>query len=159
MITVLLCAFSFVCATVLHIFACRYSPDKNLKSKLFLQISAAFLFVFIVVSLHFTMPLMWACIIIYILLVPAYLVVYVTTELVSPSKRILMSVANPQGVTYAEIIEYLEKENLITSRLDELVISGCLTRAGDWYILTSSGRSLAAFLDIFGKLLGRGVGG
>lgn len=159
MTTVLLVILLFFFSVIIHINCCRNSSKQGLKSKLFLQISAISLLVFIIIVNYFSLPLLWTCSIVFLMLIPAYLVVYVTTELVSPSKKILMSVSAEGGLTYDQIVQYLEKESLLSSRLEELVQSGCVALNGDRFVLTGSGKALAEFLDIYGKILGRGVGG
>ena len=159
MITIFLVSLLFFCAIVVHIILCRASSDKNLKSKLFLQISLSFLVLFIVLVIYFCLPFLWSCVVIYILLIPAYLVVYVTTVLVSPSKKILMSLSGSSGLSYEGILVSLQKENLISSRLEELVQSGCVVLIEGRFQLTPTGKSLATFLDLYGRILGRGVGG
>ena len=53
----------------------------------------------------------------------------------------------------------LEKENFIMTRLEELMQSGCIKKSQDGYVLTSAGRGIAGFLNVYQKLLGRPMGG
>lgn len=159
MTTLTLALLFFIASVATHLIFCRNSSSKSLKGKLFIQISILLLLIYIGIAFILKLPLIISCSAIYILLIPAYMVVYVTTELVSPSKKILQSLAASQGLTRQEIIAYLEKENLIQSRLDELVQSGCIMKKDEYYVLTANGSMLASFLRMFGLILGRGVGG
>lgn len=159
MITIILSFLIFIMAALLHVLFCYMSPVKNLKGKLFMQISGGGLLLLILLGVVLSLPLLWTSVLFYVLLLPMYLIVYVTTELVSPSKKILKSLSQSSGLTYEELLSFLKKENLVGSRLDELVESGCVRTLRDRYALTPSGATLASFLEIFGKILGRGVGG
>ncbi len=97
-------------------------------------------------------------VVIYVLLVPAYLVFYVSTELMSPSKKILQIIA-AGPCAYSDIFKALERENFIMLRLEELEHSGCLSRQKDRYCLTVSGQAIANMLGLYQLLLGREVGG
>lgn len=70
-----------------------------------------------------------------------------------------MSLSKQASLSYEQLVFILEKEDLIFSRLEELVQSGCVVIKDNRYELTHSGSSLANFLNIFGIILGRGVGG
>ena len=159
MLTVLTCGIFFVFSVFVHLFACRRSNDKSLKAKLFIMIAALHLAVFVVTAVFMNMPLIFAVSAIYVLLVPVYLVFYVSTELVSPSKIILWIAGSSGGAGYAGIFKALEKENMIMTRLEELEHSGCAVCVKGRYTLTGAGRGIARFLNYYQKILGRDVGG
>lgn len=123
------------------------------------MIASVLLGAFLLMAALYHWPLALTATIIYMLLIPNYLVLYVSTELVSPSKRILRIVSNKTQTDYHAILATLEKEDFIGTRLHELCQSGCVRDAGGTYHLTPSGRTIAVFLKIYQYLLGREIGG
>jgi predicted transcriptional regulator len=103
-------------------------------------------------------PLVLTAAVIYMLLAAVYMIVYVSTELMSPSKKILQVIAQGQS-RYADIYKALERENFIMLRLEELEHSGCLCRRGEHYQLTASGKGIADVLKFYQCVLGREAGG
>ncbi len=157
--TLLLGLFFFVLAMTIHLVLCRLDPQKTLKTKLFMIIAIQNWVAFLIVASFLHWPFKWSCAAIYLLLIPVYLVFYVITELVSPSKRVLQIVAASDGAAYAQILKGLEQEDFIMTRLEELVQSGCAQEHNGRYWLTASGRAIAGCLAFYQKLLGREMGG
>ena len=156
--TILISVGIFLAAVAGHLLCCRKSAKKNLQAKLFTALATAGLTVFVLVGAINQLPLLLTASVIYVLLVPVYLIFYVSTELVSPSKKIVQVLAAGPGV-YADLYKALERENFIMLRLEELEQSGCLRREGERYCLTASGQAIAKSLRVYQKLLGRAVGG
>ena len=157
--TVFISGLFFLLSVAIHLILCRIDADKSLKTRLFMLIALENLIAFLIAAFYVHLPFVLTCAAIYVVFVPVYLVFYVTTELVSPSKKVLHIVASSPGSTYAQIFKALEKENFIIKRLEELEQSGCVAKAVDRYGLTSLGRAIAKFLVFYQALLGRDIGG
>ncbi len=156
--TILISVLFILFSIIIHLLLCRRDPDKTLKAKLFIIIALAAYGVFLGIACGARLPLILTASVIYVLLVPIYLIFYVSTELNSPSKKILHAV-EAGGASYLDVLKALERENFILLRLEELEQSGCVARQRDRYALTSSGWSIARGLAIYQKLLGRDIGG
>jgi hypothetical protein len=156
---VLISVLLFLIAVTIHLVICRISPDKRLKAKLFIIIALVNLVIFEACAVLFHLPLILSASLIYIFLAPIYLIFYVSTELVSPSKKNLRIVEYSGQAEYKEIFKRLEQENLIITRLEELEESGCVTSQAGTYKLTKAGRSLEMLLGFYQKILGRTRGG
>lgn len=159
MITLLISLFFLGLAIMAHLVICRLSPNKALKAKLFVSIAIVGLAAVIGLGVGFSLPLLLTSCLIYILLVPVYLIFYVSTELMSPSKRIMQVIGEQPGISYKALLQALEQERFITTRLEELVSSGCVSVREGKYSLTMSGQGIARFLDFYQLALGREVGG
>jgi hypothetical protein len=96
---------------------------------------------------------------IFVLLVPMYLCFYALTELTSPSQKILNSLSRDKGLSFPEILNHVDKEDLVLSRLNDLCASGCVVQADGGYVLSAEGRSIAMVLDMMQAFLGREAGG
>lgn len=130
-----------------------------LRAKLFITVASGHLIIFIALAIILKLPMVLTSVVIYILLIPVYLIFYVCTELVSPSKRILQIIASSNEANYTQVFKALEQENFIMLRLEELEQSGCLKRSDNRFELTASGRKIASILDVYQRLLGRDIGG
>lgn len=159
MTTIALSLVFFALAVVLHLFLCRQSKVKNLKAKLFMILGLGNLALFIAVAVGCRMPLVLTASAVYVLLLPVYLVFYCSTELMSPSKKILQTVQAAGQADYEAILKALERENFIMLRLEELEQSGCISRQGERYMLTPAGQAVARGLACYQIFLGREMGG
>ena len=156
--TILISVGIFLAAAAAHLWCCRTSAKKDLQAKLFIALAMLGLAVFVMAGAINQLPLLLSASVIYVLLVPVYLIFYVSTELVSPSKKIVQVLAAGPGA-YSDLYKALERENFIMLRLEELEQSGCLRRDGERYCLTASGHAIAKTLGVYQMLLGREVGG
>ena len=159
LLTIILSFSFFLLAIAIHLIRCRLSPHKGLKAKLFVIIAMQLLCLFLIIALIFHLALIVTSVVIYLLLIPAYLIFYVSSELVSPSKRMLRVVEDKEGASYADMYKALERENLIMTRLEELVDSHCVVIHRENYQLSPSGALIARFLAFYQLLLGRKMGG
>ena len=149
----------FVLSIVIHIFYCRRAPMGSLQAKTFILIAAANGVIMGVCFMFFkptNMDLPYTAVLLYILSIPVYLVFYVSTSLMSPSKKVLQSIHS--GATYDALLRALGEENFIALRLGELQDSGCVRPSGEKFILTQGGKNIARVLKAYQMLLGR-VGG
>ena len=130
-------ALLLFCASVItHIFYCRKSPKSQLHAKAFIFIAILYLIFYaigvLVVSqagmLHaqslWGAPFKITSGVIFLLLIPVYLSFYVLTQLMSPSKKILLTLAHRGSLSYADILLCIQDGDFIDSRLSHLVSSG-----------------------------------
>ena len=152
----------FILSVMIHIGYCRKASFAGLQAKAFILTALANGAVMIICFLFLkpsSMDLPYTAVLLYVLATPVYLIFYVSTFLVSPSKNILRVVQDDQGATYEMILQALERENFIFLRLGELQDSGCVGRSEVKFVLTPSGRNIARILRIYQKVLGRAPGG
>ncbi len=159
----LLIAFVFfVLSIVIHIGYCRKRSCAGLQAKAFVLTALVNGAVMIICFLFLTpseMGLPYTAVLLYVLAIPVYLIFYVSTFLMSPSRNILRLVQDDQGATQEMILQALERENFIFLRLGELQDSGCVGRSGEKFVLTPLGRNIARVLKIYQKVLGQAPGG
>jgi len=161
----------FFAAVMAHIFYCRKSPLAGLHAKAFGIIAIIFLGVYIGIILMvdhsqilgsqglWVLPFRITAGVIYILLVPVYLIFYTLTQQTSPSKKILLSISEQGEMTLSDIMAVAEEQDFIAIRLEDLCLSGCVKVVEGRYILSASGQKIATVLNIMEHLLGRGIGG
>jgi len=152
----------FVLSVIIHIGYCRKASLAGLQAKAFILTALANGAIMIICFLFLTPSdrgLPYTAVFLYVLAIPVYLVFYVSTLLMSPSKNILRVVQDDRGATYEMILQALEQENFIFLRLGELQDSGCVRRSGEKFVLTPSGRNIVRILKIYQKVLGQGPGG
>jgi len=166
----LACAL-FMASVMAHILFCRKMPGPGLHAKAFVLRAIFFLFIYagsalciaharwLGVHSFWGMPFQFSAGIIYILLAPVYLCFYVLTQLTSPSKKILQTISRQGESSRADILASVQKEGFITTRLNDLCMSGCVELIEGRYVLTSEGRKIAATLDFMQLVLGRNRGG
>ncbi len=148
----------FVLSVVIHIGYCRKGSCAGLQAKAFVLIALVNGAVMIICFLFLTpsdMDLPYTAALLYVLAIPLYLIFYVSTFLMSPSKNILRVVQDDRGATYEVVLQALERENFISLRLKELQDSGCAGRSGEKFVLTPSGRNIVRVLKIYQKVLGQ----
>ena len=165
-------AFLLFCASVMtHIIFCRSKPKSGLHVKAFILIAILFLVVYAVgvwavqqagtlqAQPVWGLPFQFSAGLIFVLLVPVYLILYVPTQLMSPSKKILLTVASRGNLSFGDIVLCVQEEDFINTRLRDLVSTGCVQKAEGRYLLNESGKKIAAFLNIMQFILGRNIGG
>lgn len=104
-------------------------------------------------------PLPLTAVLLYALLAPVYLAIYVSTLLVSPSKRILKLVEESGGLTYEDLVAVFDDGAMVTGRLQDLLLTGCVVSHDRRYCLSGRGRRVARALDVYQILIGRKAGG
>jgi hypothetical protein len=165
-------ALLLFCASVMaHVFFCRGKRGSGLQAKAYILIAALLFFVYVIVVLAIQqagilhaqslwgLPFRITAGLIFILLIPVYLSFYVLTQLMSPSKKILICLSQRGSLTYTDIVACVENENFINTRLNDLLSTGCVREVEGRYILNASGQKIAAILNIMQHLLGRDIGG
>lgn len=105
------------------------------------------------------LPLKITAGVIFALMAPVYLIFYTSTLLMSPSKKILLTISRLGNPSYADIVHCMQEEDFIGTRIKDLCISGCVNHAQGSYTLSPSGQKIAAVLNIMQRILGRGMGG
>jgi hypothetical protein len=163
--------FLFVSSVLVHIFFCRKTTKPGLHAKAFGLTAIIFLVIYVVGVLVLQnssildprtlwgLPFKITAGVIFVLLVPAYLIFYTSTQLMSPSKKILSTISHLGNPSYADIVLGIQEEDFIGTRLSDLCVSGCVIFVDDRYHLTSSGQRIAAILDMMQFVLGRDMGG
>ena len=108
-------ALLLFCASVMtHIFYCRRKPKSVLQARAYVLIAVFFIVAyaagacfagcFLDPSSLWGQPFKITAALIFVLLIPAYLSFYVLTQLMSPSKKILICLSKQGSMTYAEIL-------------------------------------------------------
>jgi hypothetical protein len=167
---VLFALFLFCLSVMVHVFFCRNTSKAGLHARAYVLI-AIFLTGVYAAGVYFVDPRMldprsfWGLPFkmtsgfIFVLLIPVYLSFYVLTQLMSPSKKILIALSRQGSLSYAGILASIEEEDFINTRLRDLCASGCVIQTGDRYALSASGQKIAMVLNIMQFILGRGIGG
>jgi len=171
MIYLSLVLFLFIATVFAHLTFCRRTSKSGLQAKAFVLMAMMAFGVYAggVLILQHTAALdkhsLWGVpfgftgAIIFILLIPVYLSIYVLTQLSSPSKKILMTISLVGEASYNDMVSAIQKEDFITSRLNDLLASQCLTSRNGRYVLTTDGQKIAAILNLMQFILGRKAGG
>lgn len=161
----------FAASVVTHVLFCRKTANSGLHAKAYIYIALFYLGIYaagVYAAQRFGMldpssfwglPFKITAAIVFFLLIPIYLVFYTLTQLMSPSKKILICLSRKGVLSYDEILKGIEEEDFINTRLNDLVSSGCVDKTQQGYRLTASGRRIAAVLDLMQLLLGRDMGG
>jgi hypothetical protein len=163
--------FLFMASVTVHVYFCRKKAKPGLQAKAFIFTAIIFLCIYalgVILLRHGGMMdprSLWGTSfeitagIIFILLVPVYLCFYVLTQLTSPSKRILSTIAQRGEASYKDILACVQKEDFITSRLNDLCASHCVKQVDSRLSLTKEGQKVAATLKLMQLIFGRNVGG
>jgi hypothetical protein len=106
-----------------------------------------------------TLPLKGTAVILYLLWIPVYLIFYYSTLVESPSRTILNYIAHHPKCSYQDIVNHLENNHLLTSRLRTMEEFHTLVVEGRRYRLTAGGRMAARLLRVYQFIFGRPVGG
>lgn len=154
----------FFLAVLLHLWYCHKTTLKGLQAKAFVIIAVGILMfmgvLFIFIPFDPWEPaLTWTAIIIYLLLIPVYLIFYVTTSLISPSKKILQILQNQGKADYGQLLFAIKTDNMIEGRLQELIVSGCAYERQGKFFLTSHGKKLLVMSKLYRHLSGRYMAG
>jgi hypothetical protein len=154
-----------------HILFCRKTTKPGLHAKAFILTALFSLGIYVagVLALQdggmldahslWGLPFRFTAGIIFVLLAPIYLCFYVLTQLTSPSKKILLAISQCPGISLTGIIASVQKEDFITTRMNDLCASRCVEEINGRYVLTSEGQMIAAILNVMQSVLGRKVGG
>ena len=161
----------FIASVTAHILFCRYTPQPGLHTKVYGMIAGGFFIVYaagawtvqnwVLVDPNslWGIPFIITAAVIFVLLIPFYLSFYVLTQLMSPSKKILLTVTKKGRLSDQEVVSCLEEEGFIATRLADLCTSGCVVDHQGRYVLTPAGRKIAGILNCMQRILGRGMGG
>jgi hypothetical protein len=160
----------FIISVIIHIRLCRSNVSNQLLAKAFCSIAMVNLVVcaiaFAVLEKSFPyngclwfLPLMWTSLFMYVLLVPVYLVFYVSTELMSPTKKILLYIQTHGHASDEDLSKIFTDEDLIRPRLNDLVSTACVRNKDGLYSLLPAGQQISKALNCYQIILGRGMGG
>lgn len=166
----ILFALLLFCSSVtVHVLFCRRRRGPGLQARAYLYIAAFFIAVY-ATGAHFMAgtldphslwgsPFKATAGILFVLSVPIYVSFYALTQLMSPSKKILICISRTGSASYEELLASADEEDFINTRLNDLVTSGCITTTDGRYALSGSGRRIAAVLSAMQFILGRDMGG
>lgn len=170
MFDILVMLFFFVDAVVIHVFLCRKYTGEGLLLKPFIGIALVNLIIMWMVfwgmTPHFSsgdssiwnVRLSLSATLLYLLLIPTYLVFYFSTQQMSPTKKILL-LLREGPLTLSDLYRHFGDDEFIQPRLNELVGIQCLIEHNGWYVITPQGLSMARVYVIYQTLLGRQKGG
>jgi hypothetical protein len=168
MLYLVVALFFFVEAVFLHLVVCRQAKAEGLLLKKFLSIALLNLslswltFYFIVKDVHlpgiWSVPLWGSATAIYVLLIPIYLVFYFSTQQMSPSKKVMLLLFE-RPRSFLELEPFFTDQEMIIPRIQDLLMTGCITDRNGRYLLTPSGVQLAQGYAFYQSLLGRKKGG
>ncbi len=158
----------FLGAILVHWIWCRAQKRVCLHIKSFLGIAAAGLIALVLRVDVPTAPLSggvavaplgMSAILLYVLLVPVYLIFYFGTQVESPSRLLTVLLRERGLLTFEELSQVLDNDRLIRPRLEDLLKTGYIREENGCFILTGRGARLARCLELYQKLNGRGWGG
>lgn len=171
MLYILFALLLFVGSVSVHIFYCRRSLQRGLHIKAYGFIAFIFFCIYTLgaLGIHhwflfktgslWSMPFKVTAGIVFILLVPFYLTFYRHTQLMSPSQKILLTMAQRGAVSFSDIVASIHEENFIGTRLADLCVSQCVRHEQGRYALGPSGKRIAMVLKMMQDILGRDMGG
>ncbi len=169
MLTVLTAIGFFLLSAIAHGWFCRRQKQGGLFVKVFCVIAAVNLGLCWLVFMNYEngrhpsfwdIPLVVSSTVIYVLLVPAYMVFYVSTQLNSPSKTVLLALHAHGEMSEEDLLKYFTDDLYILPRIKDLVLTGCIDiDSKGKYVLSSSGLRIAGFLNAYQIFLGRKAGG
>lgn len=148
----------FTLAIITHAVYCRRQNQQFLYAKAFIIIACVYGLVHLALILSIqdsSTRLVLTSMALYLLLIPVFLIIYVSMILMSPSKKLLNALSRQSALTEEQLLEVLDGNALINIRLDELIQSGCVMKQGDRYQLTSSGLTVYRGLSLYEMISGR----
>ena len=163
--------FFFLGVVIIHLLVCRKKSQEGLLLRPFITIALMNLFLlwgffwFSNRYMHSDPTSIWSvrlygcAVVIYILLIPTYLVFYFSTQQMSPSKKILLLLSAKGPLSFQELLKDFSDEEFVLPRLKELIGIRCLVEHGGWYVLTPTGAQMANVYKIYQFVLGRAKGG
>lgn len=151
----------FLVCVIMHIAYCRRASKTTLHAKVFMILSVIGLGVYVVSVKGNVSPLSlkFSGAVLFVMLIPTYLILYVLTQLKSPSQVILTTASFEKGANYDEILSAVKAERFIDTRLQDLKISGCVKIKEGKYQLTPAGKGIVKVLTLMQAFLGREAGG
>ena len=161
----------FIVSVGIHVFFCRNASKQSLHVKPYIGIviilGCIYLGVILIVQ-HLGLldprslwgfPFKISAGLIYVLLAPVYLIFYTLTQQSSPSKRILLAILQRGTMSHEDILAAVNKEDVIMTRLNDLLASGCVVEKDGRYSLSRQGDGIAQILTLMQWMLGRDMGG
>ncbi len=158
----------FFAAAALHVAWCRANKTNALLIAPFLVFSflglAVLIFIFVknpyLLSSEniWHMPLKSSSLLIYILLIPCYVAFYFGTKVKSPTQKLFL-LLQKESLSFKELSSRISDREILIPRISDLEQSRCIRFKENSFQLTKYGFTVAKFLDIYQKILGRGIGG
>lgn len=158
MMDLILALIVFLFVVVTHIIYARLKAKQVLFARAFLILSILGFVLLVIILNVFSLPglrLPITSLVLYLFLIPTYLIFYVSTLLVSPSKKIIQTLLAADGMTQDELLQSLNGEAMIEERLQDLCLSQCVCFNDGKYQLTPMGMKLFQWLIIYRFYTGR----
>ena len=158
----------FLGAVLVHWVWCRSQRRDCLHIKSFMGIAAAGLLALLLraqgqasaVSRETgAAPLWLSAIILYILMVPVYLIFYFGTQVESPSRLLTVLLRERGALTFDDLARIIDNDRLIRPRVDDLLTTGYVREENGCLVLTGAGLRVARWLEFYQRLSGRRWGG
>lgn len=169
MLYLLLSAIVFVLTVALHLLWCRYKGTEELHLTSFVvmglvSLLAYFVMAPVVVNVNrlspfWLLPLKNTAAVLYIFVLPFYLVFYYSTMIDSPSRRLIALIRAKGTLTYEELAGEITNERFIMTRLNPLVKYGYVHFDGKYYRLSPRAVGSCRIIVFYQKMLGRKIGG
>lgn len=159
---------------IMHVGWCRIKSEEKLQVKPILFIaffclvsylvflkkfSGSSIFIYETTFNFWKVPLMITSSIVFLLLIPFYILFYICTEIESPSMKILLLVKQYGEIFYQDLRNNFTDQTLIIPRLQDLISSGYISFDGRYYRILPKGTTLVRILDIYQRRLGWRMGG
>lgn len=171
MLDLLVMLFFFLDAVFIHLVLCRKHTGEGLLLKPFIGVALVNLCLmggcFWFFDHYFSsdpvsfwnVRLYASATLIYLLLIPTYLVFYFSTQQMSPTKKILLLLAQNKSMTQDDLLPHFSDEEFVLPRIKELIAIGCMVEHGGWYVLSPTGIQMANVYKMYQSVLGRKMGG
>jgi hypothetical protein len=168
MLYILVALFFFLDAVAIHILVCRNAKEEGLFLKIFFVIAGVNLalcwMAYYLVLIKYDasniwfVPLSLTSTVLYLLLIPTYLVFYFSTQQSSPSKKIMLLLLEGEK-SFKDLQAFFKDEDMIAPRVRDLLATKCIAQEQGRYSLTFSGVQMAYLYTFYQGILGRKKGG
>jgi hypothetical protein len=156
---ILLALSIYIIVIAVHRLYCQRCNEDKMHAKQVIVYSFVGLLAYILLATIWVLnDLFFSGLIFYILLVPTYLIIYVTMYLESPSRLILESLAEGD-LTYDQLLQRIAKAQFIQKRLIELQDARLVYQQQDKLVLSPQGFLLARLYALYAKILAARMGG
>lgn len=168
-------SFLFFCLfVIIHIAWYRIKSEKKLEIQPILIIGGILLIVYLALLkklsslslfIHentfnfWNAPLIITSLVVYLLLIPFYMIFYISAEIESPSMKILLLVKEYGEISYEDLRGRFTDQTLLMPRVKDLISTGYVSYDGRYYSILPAGRRLVRILDIYQRCLGWRMGG
>ena len=168
----LLSQLFFILSIGAHILWCRLRHKTTLQLYSFGVIAGVGLLIYIGITLGafyrlelvfdqgiWSVSLWVSSVIIYILMIPTYVIIYFNTLVQSPSKTVLILMRKHNRLSFDDLAKSITDEKFVMTRIKDLLDYGYAREEKGLYALTPRGVILAKGLALYEKIFARPMGG